>query len=118
MRSMYMMEGETSEERRIRSMMEGETESMMGNTMESETYNDTNTMNEDSNMNYLSSLVESTSEENITNSVARNMLSEEENSILTEEEIGMEKPSTQSFRFNNPTPININVSYNTKKFNK
>ena len=102
MRSMYMMEGETSEERRIRSMMEGETSEEM------------NTMNEENNMNYLSSLVELTSEENITNSVARNMLSEEENSILIEEEIGMEKPSIQSFRFNNPAPININVSYNTK----
>ena len=102
MRSMYMMEGETSEERRIMSMMEGETSSEM------------NTLNEESDMNYLSSLVELTSEENITNSVVRNMLSEEENSILIQEEIGMEKPSTQSFRFNNPTPISINVSYNTK----
>lgn len=109
-RSMYMMEGETSEERKIRSMMEGENESMI----EGETFSEMNTMNEESDKNYLSSIVETTSEENITNSVARNMLSEEENSILIEEEIGMEKPSTQSFRFNNPTPININVSYNTK----
>ena len=115
-RSMYMMEGETSEERRMRSMMEGETseERRMKSMMEAETSSEMNTMNEESNINYLSSLVDTTSEENITNSVARNMLSEEENSILIEEEISMEKPSTQSFRFNNPTPININVSYNTK----
>ena len=116
MRRMYMMEGETSEERRIRSMMEGETseERRIRSMMEGETSDEMNTLNEENDMNYLSSLVESTPEENITNSVARNMLSEEENSILTEEEIGMEKPSTQSFRFNNPAPININVSYNTK----
>ena len=44
-------------------------------------------MNEESNINYLSSLVDSTSEENITNSVARNMLSEEENSILMKKKL-------------------------------
>ena len=56
-----MMEGETSDEIRIRSD-DGRWNFWLNKYI-----------NEENDMNYLSSLVESTSEENITNSVARNV---------------------------------------------
>jgi len=64
----------------------------------------------------LAEIAEAMEEEEMGAVVAMDMLSEVEGSILTEGEIVMEKPDTQSFRFNTPTPtpININVSYNNK----
>ena len=62
----------------------------------------------------LQEIVEDMEEEDMGAVVAMDMLSEMEGSILTNGEVVMEKPDTQSFRFNTPTPININVSYNNK----
>jgi hypothetical protein len=64
----------------------------------------------------LQEIVEDMEEEEMGAVVAMDMLSEMEGSILTNGEVVMDKPDTQSFRFNTPTPtpININVSYNNK----
>ena len=62
----------------------------------------------------LQEIVEDMEEEEMGAVVAMDMLNEMEGSILTNGEVVMEKPDTQSFRFNTPTPININVSYNNK----
>jgi hypothetical protein len=62
----------------------------------------------------LQEIAEATEEEGMGAVVAMDMLNEMEGSILTDGEVIMEKPDTQSFRFNTPTPININVSYNNK----
>ena len=69
---------------------------------------------EESGTEELAEIAEAMEEEEMGAVVAMDMLSEMEGSILTEGEVVMEKPDTQSFRFNTPTPININVSYNNK----
>lgn len=69
---------------------------------------------EESGTEELAEIAEAMEEEEMGAVVAMDMLNEMEGSILTNEEVLLEKPDTQSFRFNTPTPININVSYNNK----
>ena len=63
----------------------------------------------------LDNMVSETETEDMGKKIVNDMVSEERNSVLIEdEETSLSKPDTQRFRFNNPTPISINVSYNNK----
>ena len=82
-----------------------------------ETYSENSANNEEETYseNYSEENNLSSSEER--NKILNNAISEERNKILNQsaEEIYLPKPDIQKFRFDNPVPISINVSYNTKQ---
>ena len=118
-RSMSEEERRSMSEEERRSMGEEERRSMGEEERRSMSEEERRSMGEEerrSETEELQEIAEAMEEEEMGAVVAMDMLSEMEESILTEGDIIMDKPDTQSFRFNTPTPtpININVSYNNK----